>query len=94
MSLMRKFISVFYKYEGRARGADMPIHHHVKNLVATSSRPNSEALLVRAVLAHIRATFYSCTCELCGGADVVAAVLIDYDDVMVATGMTTRRRRS
>jgi hypothetical protein len=90
--MMRKFISMFYKYEGRARGADTPTHHHVKNLVATSSRPNSEALLVRAVLAHIRATFHPCTCELCGGADVIAAALIGYDDVMVATGTTMRRR--
>jgi hypothetical protein len=33
-------------------------------------------------------------CGLYGGAAVVDAVLIGYDDMEVAVGMTTRRRRS
>jgi hypothetical protein len=53
-------------------------HHHVKTLAATSSRPNSETLVVCEVLAHPRAIFYPCTCELRGGTVAVAAALISY----------------
>jgi hypothetical protein len=41
-------------------------------------------------LAHLGMAFHPCTCGLRRG--VVA--LIDYDDVEIAAGMTTRRRRS
>jgi hypothetical protein len=61
-----------------------------ETLVAVASRPNSDALVARVVLAHPHAAFHPCTCELCGG----AAALIGYNDVVVAVRMTTRRRRS
>jgi hypothetical protein len=86
---------VLYKYEGWARGADTPTHHHVKTLVATSSsRSNSKALAACEVLAHQRVTFHLCTCELREGATAVIAALIVYDDMMVFAGTTMRRRRS
>jgi hypothetical protein len=46
------------------------------------------------VLAHPRTAFHPYTCGLRRGAAAVATVSIDYDDVNVATEMTTRRRRS
>jgi hypothetical protein len=46
------------------------------------------------VLANPHTTFHPCTCGLRGGAAVVAATLIGYDDVEVAAGATMRRRRS
>jgi hypothetical protein len=65
-----------------------------ETLATASSRLNSEALDMRVVLAHPRAMFHPYTCGLCSGTAAVAATLIGYDDVEVATGMTTRRRRS
>jgi hypothetical protein len=44
------------------------------------------------VLAYLCVTFNPCTCGLRRGAATVAAVLIGYDDVDVATGTTTRRK--
>jgi hypothetical protein len=84
--------SIFMR--GGVRGVYMPIGHHMKTLAATfSSWPNPKPLVAYKVLAHPRTAFHPCTCGLCVGADVVAAVLIGYDDVEVAVGMTTRRRR-
>jgi hypothetical protein len=69
--------------------------HHVKTLPATSSSwPNLETLDACEVLAHLSTTFHPCTCGLCGDAAMVASALISYDDVEVAVGTTTRRRRS
>jgi hypothetical protein len=65
--------------------------HHVKTLDTTSSQPNPEILAACEVLAHPHTVFYPYTCGLHRG---VAAVLISYDDVKVAIGMITRRRRS
>jgi hypothetical protein len=62
-----------------------PTRHHVKTLAATSSRPNSEALAAHVVIAHPRMAFRPCTCELRRGAAAVAAALIGYDDIKVAT---------
>jgi hypothetical protein len=53
----------------------------MKTLAATSSRPNSETLAVRMVLAHPHVAFDPCTCELHKGDAVVAAALNGYDDV-------------
>jgi hypothetical protein len=53
-----------------------------------------EALAARVVLTHPHAGFHPCTCELHGGAAVIAAALISYDNVEVAAQMTTGRRRS
>jgi hypothetical protein len=61
-----------------------------ETLAAISSRPNSEALATREVLAHPWAVLHPCTCGLCRG----AAALIGYDDVEVAVRTTMRRRRS
>jgi hypothetical protein len=73
---------------GGARGAETPTCHHVKTLAATSSsRPNPKALAAREVLAHPHTVFHP-------DAAMIAAVLIGYDDMEVATGMTTRKRRS
>jgi hypothetical protein len=63
-----------------------------ETLAITSSQPNFEALATRVVLAHQCAAFYPCTCGHRRGAGVVATALIDYDDVEVAAGTTTRRR--
>jgi hypothetical protein len=79
---------------GGARGAHTPTHHHMKTVAATSSSwPHFEALTAHEVLAHPCAVFHPCTGGLGGGTIVVAAVLIGYDDVEVAIGMTMRRRR-
>jgi hypothetical protein len=61
-------------------------------MAVASSRPNSEALATRVVLAHPRAAFYPCRCGLRGGAAAVAATLISYDDVEVAVKMIMKRR--
>jgi hypothetical protein len=65
-----------------------------QTLVVIVSQLNFEALAVRMVLAHPRATFHPCTCGLCGGAVAVAAALIGYDDVEVAIETTMRMRQS
>jgi hypothetical protein len=79
----------------RARGAYMPTCHYVKTLAATSSsQPNHETVAACEVLAHPCAAFHPCTCELRGGAVVVAVVLIGYGNVEVAAMPTMRRRRS
>jgi hypothetical protein len=57
-----------------------------ETLAIASSRSNSEAL------GHPRAAFHPCKCGLCRGTAAIAAALIDYDDVEVAAGTTTRRR--
>jgi hypothetical protein len=64
-----------------------------ETLAAAASRPNSEALAIRVVLAYPHTVFYLCICELRGGAAAIAAALIGYDDVKVATGTTTTKRR-
>jgi hypothetical protein len=74
---------------GGDRGAYTP---PCETLAAASSRPNFEALNVRVVLAHSHAVFHPYTCGLRGGTAAVAAMLIGYDDMEVAAGMTTRRR--
>jgi hypothetical protein len=80
---------------GGARGAETPTCHHVKTLATTSSsRPNPKALAAREVLAHPHTVFHPYTCGLRVGAAMIAVVLIGYDDMEVATGMTTRKRRS
>jgi hypothetical protein len=66
---------------GGARGAYTPTRHHVTTLDATSSRPDPKTLAACEVLAHPCATFHPCTCGLCGGAVVVVATLISYDDM-------------
>jgi hypothetical protein len=63
-----------------------------ETLVATSSRLNFEAIAVRVVLAHPCAAFHLYMCGLYGGATVVAVVLISYDHMEVAVGMTMKRR--
>jgi hypothetical protein len=65
-----------------------------ETLAVASSRSNSEAIAARVVLAHPRAMFHPCMCGLRRGTAVVATVLIGYDDVKVATKITTRRRQS
>jgi hypothetical protein len=65
-----------------------------ESLAAASSRLKSEALATRMVLALPRAVFHPFTCGLRGGAAAIAATLICYDDVEVAAGTTTGRRRS
>jgi hypothetical protein len=69
----------------------MPTH---ETLVVASSWSNSEALATHVVLAHPHATLHPCTWGLRRGIAVVATTLMDYDEVEVAIGMTTRRRRS
>jgi hypothetical protein len=64
-----------------------PSWHHL-----FSAQP--KALAAHKVLAHPHAAFHPFTCGLRGGAAAVAATLISYDDVEVAVGMTTRRRRA
>jgi hypothetical protein len=63
-----------------------------ETLAATSSQPKSEALPARMVLAHPRTMFHPCTCGLRTCVVAVPAALIGYDDIMVATETTTRRR--
>jgi hypothetical protein len=63
-----------------------------ETLAITASRPNSEALAARVVLAHPHTEFHLCTCGLHGGAIVVVATLISYNNVDVAAGTTMRRR--
>jgi hypothetical protein len=66
-----------------------------ETLVVNSSGPNCEALATREVLAHPRAaTFHPSTCVLRRGATIVATTLIGYNDIEVAAGTNTRRRRS
>jgi hypothetical protein len=65
-----------------------------ETLSAAASRSNSEVLAARVVLAHPRTMFHPCMRGLYGGAATVAAALIGYDDVVVAVGTTTKRRRS
>jgi hypothetical protein len=65
-----------------------------ETLVVASSWPNSEALAAHVVLAHTHAAFHPYTWGLRRGVALVATMLIDYDKVEIATGMTTRRRRS
>jgi hypothetical protein len=90
VSVTTKLISVLYKYEGR-RHAYMPPR---ETLAAASSRVNSEALDTRVVLAYSHAVFHPCMCELCRDIVVVAAALIGYDNIEIAAGTTTRRKRS
>jgi hypothetical protein len=68
----------------------MPYTPPRETLAVAASRPNSEALATRVVQAHPRATFHPRMCGLLGG----TVVLFDCDNVEVAVGMTTRRRRS
>jgi hypothetical protein len=75
-----------------ARGGLTPDTPPCETLVSTSSRPNSAALAARVVLTHPRAAFYIRTCELSRGTATVAAALIDYDDMEVATRTTVWRR--
>jgi hypothetical protein len=65
-----------------------------RKILIVASRPNSEALVVRVVLAHPRVAFYPCTCGLSGGAATIAVALISYNVMEVAAEMSTRRRRS
>jgi hypothetical protein len=67
----------------------MPPH---ETLVVASSRPNSEALVARVVLAHPCVTFHLYTCGLREDAIAVAIALIDYNDVDVVARKTTRRQ--
>jgi hypothetical protein len=93
---MTKPISVLYKYKGWGGGHDQhtPYMSPRITLAIATSRPNSEALATCLVLAHQRATFHPCMCGLRGGVAVVVATLIGCDNVEVAAGMTTRKRRS
>jgi hypothetical protein len=78
--------------KGGARGTHMPTRHHMKTLATTSfSRPNSKALAAREV--DSMEAFHPYTCGLHGDTVVAVAALIGYDDVEVAAGTTTRRRR-
>jgi hypothetical protein len=79
---------------GKARGEHTPRCYHVTTLAATSSRANSKTLPMCEVLAHARVVFHPYTCRLRGGTVVIAATLIGYDDVEVATGTTMRSRQS
>jgi hypothetical protein len=63
-----------------------------ETLATTSSRPNSEALVARVVLAHPRAAFHPCTCGLRRDVVAVTVAPIGCDDVKVATETITRRR--
>jgi hypothetical protein len=65
-----------------------------KTLAATSSQPNNEALDARVVLAHPRVVFHPYTSGLHESVATIAAALIRYNDVEVAVGTTTRKRRS
>jgi hypothetical protein len=61
-----------------------------ETLAAASSRPNSESLATRVVLAHPSAAFHPCTCGFRRGVAMVAAMLIDYDDIKVVAMIITR----
>jgi hypothetical protein len=65
-----------------------------ETLCVVSSQSNFKVLTARVVLAHLHATFSPCTYGLHRGTAAVTAVLIGYDDVEVAAGTTTQRRRS
>jgi hypothetical protein len=71
----------------------MPYTPPRETLVA-ASRSNFEVLAAHMVLAHPHTVFHPCTYGLYGGVAAIAAALIDYDDVEVAAGMTTKRRQS
>jgi hypothetical protein len=71
-----------------------PTRHHVTTLATIPSRLNPRILVVREVLAHPHAVFYPCTCGLYEGVAAVAVALIGYNDIEVAAGTITRRRRS
>jgi hypothetical protein len=77
---------------GGARGGLTPYMPPRETLTTTSSRSNSEALVVHMVLTHLHTAFYPYMCGLRKDVVVVAAALIGYDDVDVAVGTTTRRR--
>jgi hypothetical protein len=81
-------------YSINMRGGLTPNAPPRETLATTSSQLNSEALAVRVVLAHPRTVFHLRTCGLHRGAAVVAAALIGYDNVEVATETTTWRRWS
>jgi hypothetical protein len=66
---------------GGARGAYMTTRHQVITLAATSSLSDPEILPAREVLAHPRVVFHPYTCRLRGRVAVVAALLIEYDDM-------------
>jgi hypothetical protein len=88
-----KPISVLYKYEGWGEGQGRDTYTSPRETLAVaSSRPNSESLAARVVLAHPRVTFHPCTCGFCRGAATVAAALIGYDDMEVVAGTATMRR--
>jgi hypothetical protein len=55
----------------------MPPH---ETLATLGSWSNPKALAARVVLTHPCATFNPCTCGLRGGAAMVTATLIGYDD--------------
>jgi hypothetical protein len=84
----------YINMRGGARGELRPYMTQGEALAATSSRPNSEALATRVVLAYPCMVFYPCTCGLHRGAATVAATLIGYDNIKVAAETTTRRMRS
>jgi hypothetical protein len=79
---------------GGARGRLTSYMPPRETLAATSSRSNSKARTTCVMLTHSGVVFHPCTCGLRRGTVMVAAVLIDYDDMEVAVGTTTRRRRS
>jgi hypothetical protein len=72
----------------------MPYTPPRETLAATTSQPNSEALVTRVVLAHPHTVFHPYTCELHRGTAAVAVALISYDHVEVAVETSTRRRQS
>jgi hypothetical protein len=65
-----------------------------ETLTTAASRPISEALAARVVLAHPCTAFHPCTCGLYGGVAAVAAVLIGYDDRWGCCWKSVRKRRS
>jgi hypothetical protein len=73
---------------------EMPYTPPCETLAVASYWSNSEALATRVVLAHPHVALHSCTCGLRKGAATVAAALIGYDDIKVATETTTRRSQS
>jgi hypothetical protein len=75
---------------GGARGTiNARLHATTWNPSQHPSRPNSEALAARVVLAHLRVAFHPCTCELRRGVATIAVALIDYDEIKVAVKTTT-----
>jgi hypothetical protein len=79
---------------GGARSILRPYMAPRETLATTSTRLNSEDLVVHVVLTHPRAAFHPYTCRLCRGTAMIAAALIGYDNVKVATETTARKRRS